>query len=85
MQKAREQEAHGWTLGFGFAERGSFCSGSWFAMVRPSQLIILVLTVHSLSPIEGVFIVHFSTPLLFSTSTEIQEAGVKGLFYMSPR
>ena len=31
------------------------------------------------------YIVHFSIPLLFSTSTEIQEAGVKGLFNISPR
>ena len=74
-----------WILGFSSAERGSFWSGSWFAMVRPAPLVILVLTGQDLSPIESVFIVHFSIPLLFSTSTEIQEAGVKGLFYISPR
>ena len=53
-------------------------------MVKPAPVTILVLTVHDLSPIKWVFTVHLSIPFLFSTSTEIQEACIKGLFYIPP-
>ena len=64
LEKAREQEAHGWILGFGSAERGNFWSGSWFVMVRPAPLTILLLTVQDLLTTRCALPVHFPTPFL---------------------
>lgn len=41
------------------AERVAFGQGGWFAVERPTPLIILVWAVHGLSPIRCVSTVHF--------------------------
>lgn len=72
-----------WALGLLKEETSGQVDG--LSPVRPEPLIISVLTAQALSPNKCAFTVYFSIPFLLTlSSSEIQKARIKGLFYLWP-